>query len=348
MPDIFLSYAREDQTRVGPLVGALEGQGWSVFWDRRIPAGQTWRSHIRKALDEARCVIVAWTRDSIASDWVIEEADVAKRRGVLVPILLDPVEPPMGLRAIQAADLTDWDADPAAPRFRQLFEDIQAVLSAAPPAPPPPLSMGQDTLPGTAQAAGERPASEERREPFAPTRTSALHREPEGRRAKSTPSQENARTKAIAAVLGSLGGLAALVTLLLVIWMGKPHQDAIESVYYDLYRAASQDIERMKARQDMLEDQLRRIGATPQELRQINAVRTSLERSFTAGRLENANDQAMQLATIYEQKLRERLDDTLRAEIDKEEARRALERELNELRALSATIGEMDPIRNTR
>jgi hypothetical protein len=35
MADIFLSYAREDQSRVGPLVRALEGQGWSVFWDRR-------------------------------------------------------------------------------------------------------------------------------------------------------------------------------------------------------------------------------------------------------------------------------------------------------------------------
>jgi hypothetical protein len=58
-PDIFVSYARGDQARVAPVVAALEAHGWSVFWDRRIPAGQTWRSHIGRALDQARCVVVA-------------------------------------------------------------------------------------------------------------------------------------------------------------------------------------------------------------------------------------------------------------------------------------------------
>ena len=43
MTDIFLSYAREDLERIQPIVDALKEQGWAVFWDRRIPAGQTWR-----------------------------------------------------------------------------------------------------------------------------------------------------------------------------------------------------------------------------------------------------------------------------------------------------------------
>ena len=71
MPDIFFSYAHEDLERIRPIVAALESQGWTVFWDRRIPAGQTWRSYIGKALDEGKCMIVAWSRDSINSDWVI-------------------------------------------------------------------------------------------------------------------------------------------------------------------------------------------------------------------------------------------------------------------------------------
>ena len=41
MGDIFISYAREDRNRIKPLAEALEKQGWSVFWDRTIPAGQT-------------------------------------------------------------------------------------------------------------------------------------------------------------------------------------------------------------------------------------------------------------------------------------------------------------------
>jgi hypothetical protein len=37
MADIFLSYAREDESRVQPLADVLAQHGWSVFWDRRIP-----------------------------------------------------------------------------------------------------------------------------------------------------------------------------------------------------------------------------------------------------------------------------------------------------------------------
>ena len=64
-PDIFISYAREDQARVTPLVQALERQGWSVFWDHETPPGETWRSYIGKALKGARCVIVVWSAHSI-------------------------------------------------------------------------------------------------------------------------------------------------------------------------------------------------------------------------------------------------------------------------------------------
>ena len=33
--DIFLSYSSKDRGRIESLVQALEGQGWSVFWDRQ-------------------------------------------------------------------------------------------------------------------------------------------------------------------------------------------------------------------------------------------------------------------------------------------------------------------------
>jgi hypothetical protein len=107
MADIFMSYAREDEVRIRQLTHVLEELGWTVFWDRRIPAGQTWRSHLGQELSHAGCVIVAWSRYSIASQWVIEEADEGRQRGVLVPVLLEAVEPPIGFRGIQAGDLTD-------------------------------------------------------------------------------------------------------------------------------------------------------------------------------------------------------------------------------------------------
>jgi len=132
MADIFISYAREDETRIRRLVDALEKQGWAIFWDRRIPAGKTWQSYIGQALSEAKCVIVAWSRHSILSEWVIEEANDGKKRGLLIPIFLDSVEPPLGFRGIQAADLTDWKPLSSSFTFDQLIQDIAAVVGGLP------------------------------------------------------------------------------------------------------------------------------------------------------------------------------------------------------------------------
>ena len=141
-PDIFFSYAREDEARVAPVVAALEARGWSVFWDRRIPAGQTWRSHIGRALDQARCVVVAWSEHSINSKWVLEEAEEGMEREILVPVLLDTVRPPRGFRGIQAADLTGWSPGRPSPAFDSYLTDLGAVLGAPQqePSPSPPIA----------------------------------------------------------------------------------------------------------------------------------------------------------------------------------------------------------------
>ena len=55
-----------------------------------------------------RCMIALWSKHSVGSPWVTEEAEEARRLGkTLVPILIQRVEPLIGFRAIQAADLVD-------------------------------------------------------------------------------------------------------------------------------------------------------------------------------------------------------------------------------------------------
>ena len=127
--DIFVSYAREDEKRVQLLCQALEAQGWSVFWDRRIPTGLTWDDYIGRALAESGCVIVAWSRVSVSSEFVREEAEHAKNRGVLVPVLLDRVNQPFGFSRIQAADLSGWAQGTERAVLEQLFADIRRLLS---------------------------------------------------------------------------------------------------------------------------------------------------------------------------------------------------------------------------
>ena len=124
MFEIFISYAREDAARIEPLALCLERRGWSVFWDRKIQAGQQWHDMISSALDGAQRVIVAWSEHSLRSDFVRDEAASALERRVLVPILLDAVTPPLGFRQIQTADFSGWNGDEAAPMLQQLLHDL--------------------------------------------------------------------------------------------------------------------------------------------------------------------------------------------------------------------------------
>ncbi len=129
MADVFISYAREDTERVGQIVVELEKRGLSVFWDRGIPPGRHWKDYIAKALDESRCVLVVWSRHSINSAWVREEAEVAKKRGILVPHLLDEVQVPPGFGGVQAADLSEWKNNSSEPVFQLLIGAIEAKIS---------------------------------------------------------------------------------------------------------------------------------------------------------------------------------------------------------------------------
>ena len=92
MDDVFVSYAREDRTRVQALVQALEARGISVWIDHSdIPVGAQFDDAIERALAAVRSVIVVWTQHSIGSRWVKSEASAALDRNCLVPVLLDAV-----------------------------------------------------------------------------------------------------------------------------------------------------------------------------------------------------------------------------------------------------------------
>ena len=126
-PRCFISYAREDLDRVRPIVKLIEDNGWAVFWDRTIPAGLTWREYIGKALDEAKCVIVVWSLNSVTSEFVQEEADDGRERRILIPIRIDDVRPPLGFRAIQHEDLTDWKGESNHRRAKSLIKAIEGI-----------------------------------------------------------------------------------------------------------------------------------------------------------------------------------------------------------------------------
>ena len=129
MADIFISYASKDRARAGVLAQALGAHGWSIWWDREIPLGKSFDEVIEKALMDAQCVVVLWSAVSIASDWVRNEASEAKRRGMLIPVFIEPVEAPLAFRLLNGADLRDWRGDPKDGEFLRLVERVGELLA---------------------------------------------------------------------------------------------------------------------------------------------------------------------------------------------------------------------------
>ncbi|MCB1725505.1 MAG: toll/interleukin-1 receptor domain-containing protein [Gammaproteobacteria bacterium] len=156
MSDIFISYAKDDRAKAQRIADALEGYGWSVFWDPEIPVGQTWRKVIDTEVHRARCVVVVWSERSIGSHWVLEEAEIGRQRDVLIPILIDKVLPPLGFQTFQAADLSAWDGAATDPTFLRLVSAITAILG-----PPPEKAKALHArAPQSGEATGEHAQQE--------------------------------------------------------------------------------------------------------------------------------------------------------------------------------------------
>ena len=129
MSDIFLSYASEDRDRVQPLVRVLEQQGYSVWWDKKIPIGKTFDEVIEEAIESAKCVIVVWTQSSIKSRWVRTEASEGDDRNVLIPVLIDDVKIPLAYRLIETAQLIDWDGSAKHTELEVMLDAVTRIMS---------------------------------------------------------------------------------------------------------------------------------------------------------------------------------------------------------------------------
>ena len=134
MSDVFVSYKAEDRRRVQPLVQALQAEGLSVWWDEHIGVGDAWRETIERQLNEAKSVVVVWSKRSVGPEgaFVREEATRAQKRGVYVPILIDAVMPPLGFGESQATSLKNWHGDRSDPHYRAFLNAIQRICGCVP------------------------------------------------------------------------------------------------------------------------------------------------------------------------------------------------------------------------
>ncbi len=132
MASIFLSYSREDAARADRIAHALEEAGHNVWWDRRIGAGSRFSKEIDTALKGADLVVVLWSKVSVESAWVQDEAADGRDSDRLVPVLIDAVSPPLGFRQYQSIDLSRRRGSNAAHPLLEAIVGKAGRPSAAP------------------------------------------------------------------------------------------------------------------------------------------------------------------------------------------------------------------------
>ena len=149
MSDIFISYASPDRPWAQKLATAFEQRGWSVWWDLQIPPGKTFAQVIQGQLDAAQCVIVLWSQHSIGSDWVQIEAEDGRQRGILIPALVEDIDPrqiPLQFRGLHAARLIDWNGAAPHTEFDQLVAEVGQRIQPSSPSPRPKPSAPEEPI----------------------------------------------------------------------------------------------------------------------------------------------------------------------------------------------------------
>lgn len=123
MADVFVSYAREDEPLAKTLSLELTKRGCSVWWDRSLISGSDFRKVIATEIAIAKKVLVIWTRHSIDSHWVLDEAAEALRLNKLVPIKVGECDIPLGFRSIHTLALA---------RNQDSIDDVESALRGRP------------------------------------------------------------------------------------------------------------------------------------------------------------------------------------------------------------------------
>jgi hypothetical protein len=128
MADVFLAYHHSDRQMARVIAEALEGYGFSVWWDINLLPGEQFRDVIAEVIRTSRAALVLWSTKSIKSDWVLDEAARAKDENKLVPLKIDDASIPFGFGAIHAHCLERWDCSPQALEIGPLLQSIEHLV----------------------------------------------------------------------------------------------------------------------------------------------------------------------------------------------------------------------------
>lgn len=146
---VFVSYSRVDREEAIPIITLLKDAGFKVWWDGMLEAGERYLETTEQALESALAVVVIWSKNSVQSDWVRDEAMSGRDRKCLVPVSLDGTMPPLGFRQIQVIDMTGWIPGTQSVRSAEILRTVAALHDQPVPATPEPSRVSRPAASST-------------------------------------------------------------------------------------------------------------------------------------------------------------------------------------------------------
>ncbi len=129
VPDVFISYSSSDRQLADFVHRHLRDEGLEVFMASvSLSPGDVWDERIRRALNEAKWVVVLASRAACDSGYVQQELGGAWLGAKkVIPIVWDmpPTELPDSIRKFQALDLRDATADDAQEQVASIADAIR-------------------------------------------------------------------------------------------------------------------------------------------------------------------------------------------------------------------------------
>jgi formylglycine-generating enzyme required for sulfatase activity len=132
MAEVFISYKYQRRKTAEHLAAVLSYYGYTVWFDYQLIKGSDFGFQIDSKIRDAKAVVVLWCSMSVGSRWVIEEVDLAHKLGLLIPVKIEPCEPPVGFRLPEHIDLLSWDGSPRGHQLDPLIEALEYRIGRPP------------------------------------------------------------------------------------------------------------------------------------------------------------------------------------------------------------------------